>query len=62
MISNIIGAFAGYEASQKTPAVDGPGGALLGAIAPMVLQRMGIAGAIGFAIGGYVAARLFEKR
>lgn len=61
MIGKVIGALAGAQASRYTRSLDGPGGALLGALAVPVLRRMKWTSLAALAAGGYLVSKLNEK-
>lgn len=62
MLGKIIGAVAGKRIAQQVGGISGTGGALLGAAAPAVLRRLGPAGMIAAAVGGYALKRYLDKR
>ncbi|KMS56116.1 hypothetical protein V474_14110 [Novosphingobium barchaimii LL02] len=62
MIGNIIGAVAGNQAAKHIQGVDGTGGAVLGVVATTVLRRLGPAGLLAAAVGGYALKRYSERR
>ena len=62
MLRKMVGAIVGYQASQYTRQINGPAGAALGAITPVVIRRLGIVGVMGLAAGTYLAARVLEQR
>lgn len=62
MISNILGAAVGAEASKFTSAFGGPAGAVLGALATPMVRRLTIPGLILITAGGYFAKKWLENR
>lgn len=61
MIGKLIGAVAGERIAQHIGGINGTGGALLGAVAPMVLRRLGPVGFIAAAVGSYALKRYYDK-
>jgi hypothetical protein len=61
MIGKLIGAAVGQQAARHLSGVNGTGGALLGLGAAAVLRRLGPAGLIVAAAGGYAIKRHREK-
>jgi len=62
MIGKIIGAVVGAKVAERTRGIDGPGGALLGAIAVPVARRLGPLGWVAVAVGGYAAKRMADRK
>lgn len=62
MLGKILGAVVGERLAQHTTKIGGPGGALLGAGAASVVRRLGPAGLIAAAVGGYVLKKHFDKK
>jgi len=59
MIGKIVGAIAGKKIAERYG--DGPKGALIGAMIPMVARRA--FGPLGLAIGGgYLAKKIYDSR
>ena len=62
MIGKIIGAFVGGKAAQHVRGIQGPTGAALGVVAPMVLRRLSFPAMVALGVGGYLAKKAFDKR
>lgn len=62
MIGKIIGAMAGKKVSDQMSGVSGTKGALLGLGAATVLRRLGPAGMVAAALGGYAFKRYSERK
>jgi len=63
MIGKMIGAMVGAKVAERSRGgVGGTGGAIVGALAPMVLRRVGIVPLAVLALGGYAASKLTGKR
>ena len=60
MISNILGASVGAEASRFTGGFGGPVGAIPGAFATSLVRRLTIPGLIVAAAGGYFAKKWLD--
>jgi hypothetical protein len=61
MIGKIIGAIAGKNISQRSNGGSGFGGALIGVGTAAVLRRLGPAGLVAAAVGGYAFKKYREK-
>lgn len=61
MLGKIIGAVAGRKLSRHVSGVNGPGGALLGVGAASVAKRLGPAGMVVAAVGGWALKRYMDK-
>jgi len=57
MIGKIIGAMPGTQASKHVRGLNGTGGALLGAAAPILLRRLSPLTLIAAAAGAYAAKK-----
>jgi hypothetical protein len=62
MLGKVIGAVAGRKVSKHISGISGPGGAVLGVAAAALMRRMGPAGLVAAAVGGWVLKRHFEKQ
>lgn len=62
MLGKLIGAIAGRRVSRHVSGVSGPGGAVLGMAAATLMRRMGPAGLVAAAVGGWALKRHFEKQ
>jgi hypothetical protein len=62
MIGKIIGAVAGKKIAQDTNGGSGFGGALLGVGSAAVLRRLGPAGLVAAAVGGYAFKKYRERQ
>lgn len=62
MIGKLIGAIAGSQIAKHVRGVDGKGGALLGIALPTILRRLGPAGIVAAAAGGYAYKKLRDRR
>lgn len=63
MIGRIISALAGRAAARSVGGMTaGPLGTVVGAALPTVMRRVGPAGMIGIAAGGYLLKRMADKR
>lgn len=61
MLGKIIGAAAGAAAGNATRGMSGPTGAIIGTLAVAAARRMGLAGLIAAAAGGYLVKRFADK-
>ena len=61
MIGKILGAFLGGKVAQQTRGIEGPTGAALGVLAPVVLRRLSFPAMLALGIGGYLAKRLARQ-
>jgi hypothetical protein len=61
MIGKLVGALVGKQASRHISGVNETGGALLGAAAVPLVRRLGVAGLIAAAVGGYALKRHLDK-
>ncbi|WP_133366592.1 hypothetical protein [Qipengyuania sediminis] len=62
MIGKVLGAFIGGKAAQHVRGIQGPTGAALGVLAPMILRRMSWPAMAAIGIGGYLAKKAFDKQ
>lgn len=62
MIGKVIGAFIGGKAAQHVRGIQGPTGAALGVLAPMVLRRMSWPAMAAIGIGGYLAKKASDRK
>lgn len=62
MLGKLIGAIVGERAARHVSGVSGTGGAVLGAVAPTVIRRLGPAGLIAALAGGYLLKRYADKQ
>lgn len=61
MIGKIVGAFVGGKVAQRTRGIEGPTGAALGVLAPMLLRRLSWPAIAALGVGGYLAKRLVDR-
>lgn len=61
MIGKIFGAFVGGKVAQRTRGIEGPTGAALGVLAPMVLRRLSWPAIAALGVGGYLAKRMADR-
>lgn len=63
MIGKMIGAMVGAKVAERTRGgVGGTGGAIVGALAPTILRRVGLVPLAALALGGYAAKKLTSRR
>jgi len=62
MIGKLIGAAAGAQAAKHSRNIDGPAGAVLGAIAVPLIARMSLPALAVLGGGAYLAKRVMDKR
>lgn len=61
MIGKVLGAFLGGKAAQHVRGIEGPTGAALGVIAPMLLRRLSWPAMVALGVGGYLAKKAIDK-
>jgi hypothetical protein len=61
MIGKILGAFIGGKVAQHTRGIQGPTGAALGVLAPVVLRRLSWPAIAALGVGGYLAKRFADR-
>ena len=61
MIGKLIGAGVGAALSKETRKIEGPTGAILGALAVPLLARMRLSTMLALAGGGYLVKKLSDK-
>ncbi len=61
MIGKLIGAAVGAKVAERARGIDGPAGAILGALAVPLVRRLGPLGWVAVAAGGYAAKRMSRK-
>ncbi len=61
MIGKIIAAIAGQRLSRHAVGLGGPGGALLGVGVATIVRRLGPAGLVTTALGGWALRKYLEK-
>lgn len=61
MIGKIVGAFLGGKVAQHTRGIQGPTGAALGVLAPVILRRMSWPVIAALGVGGYLAKRMADR-
>lgn len=62
MIGKVLGAFLGGKVAQHTRGIQGPTGAALGVLAPVILRRLSWPAIAALGVGGYLARRLVERQ
>jgi len=62
MIGRLIGAVAGAQAAKHSRNIDGPAGAVLGAVAVPLIARMSLPALVVIGGGAYLAKRVLDKR
>jgi len=60
MIGKVLGAYLGGRVAQRVRGLEGPTGAALGVLAPVVLRRLSWPAMLALGAGGYLAKRLAE--
>jgi hypothetical protein len=61
MIGKVLGAFLGGKMAQHTRGIEGPTGAALGVLAPMVLRRLSWPAIAALGVGGYMVKRMADR-
>lgn len=61
MIGKILGAFLGGKVAQHTRGIEGPTGAALGVLAPVILRRLSWPAIAALGVGGYLAKRMVDQ-
>ena len=61
MIGKILGAFLGGKVAQHTRGIEGPTGAALGVLAPVILRRLSWPAIAALGVGGYLAKRITDR-
>lgn len=62
MIGKVLGAFLGGKVAQHTRGIEGPTGAALGVLAPVILRRLSWPAIAALGVGGYLAKRMADRR
>ncbi|MBL8656123.1 MAG: hypothetical protein JNJ92_02040 [Altererythrobacter sp.] len=60
MIGKVVGAFLGGKAAERVSGIQGPTGAALGVLAPMIIRRLSWPAMIAIGVGGYLAKKAFD--
>ena len=61
MIGKVLGAFLGGKVAQHTRGIEGPTGAALGVLAPVILRRLSWPVIAALGVGGYLAKRMADR-
>lgn len=61
MIGKVVGAFLGGKVAQHTRGIEGPTGAALGVLAPVILRRLSWPAIAVLGVGGYLAKRTADR-
>lgn len=61
MIGKIFGAVVGSKVAQHVRGVEGPTGAAIGALVPMVLRRISLPAMVALGVGGYFAKKVMDR-
>jgi hypothetical protein len=61
MIGKVLGAFLGGKAAQHVRGIEGPTGAALGVLAPMLVRRLSWPAMLAIGVGGYFAKKALHK-
>lgn len=61
MIGKVVGAYLGGKVAQRVKGIEGPTGAALGVIAPMLLRRLSWPAMVALGVGGYLAKRYGDE-
>lgn len=61
MIGKVLGAFLGGKAAQHVRGIQGPTGAALGVLAPVILRRLSWPAMAAIGIGGYLAKKAIDR-
>ncbi|MBH5321295.1 hypothetical protein [Aurantiacibacter sediminis] len=61
MIGKIIGAMVGARAAQNVRSIEGPGGAVLGALAVPIISRLRLPTLLALGAGGYLVKKFADK-
>lgn len=61
MIGKVLGAFLGGKVAQHTRGIEGPTGAALGVLAPVILRRMSWPVMVALGVGGYLAKKAHDR-
>ncbi|WP_271079162.1 hypothetical protein [Aurantiacibacter sp. MUD61] len=61
MIGKIIGAVVGARAAQNVRSIEGPGGAVLGALAVPIISRLRLPTLLALGAGGYFIKKMADK-
>lgn len=60
MIGKVLGAFLGGKAAQHVRGIEGPTGAALGVLAPVILRRLSWPAMVALGVGGYLAKKVID--
>lgn len=61
MIGKVLGAFLGGKVAQHTRGIEGPTGAALGVLAPVILRRLSWPVIAALGVGGYLTKRMADR-
>lgn len=61
MIGKVVGAFLGGKVAQHTRGIEGPTGAAIGVLAPVLLRRLSWPAIAALGVGGYLAKRMLDR-
>lgn len=61
MIGKIAGAFLGSKLAQHSRGIEGPTGAALGVLAPVILRRLSWPAIAALGVGGYLAKKIADR-
>lgn len=62
MIGKVLGAFLGGKVAQRVRGIEGPTGAALGVLAPVILRRLSWPVMVALGVGGYLAKKAADKQ
>lgn len=60
MIGKVLGAFVGGKVAQHVRGIEGPTGAAIGVLAPVLLRRLSWPTMVALGVGGYLAKKVVD--